>query len=453
MRSRIYLLSFVFLTLLPCGAVAQYAPSWKDLGDSETVSALKEHVRSLTSYQMKGRKAGSEGEKMAAEYIYDVLSEAGVDMLTPRSGSEFGISGTVDTLTSRNVYGFVQGYDRDLAERYIVIGARLDNLGADSVTVDGTIVPRIYHGACGNASGLAVMAELAKKVASGSFLFRRSVIFIAFGASSERYAGAWYFLNRDFKDVRNIDAMINLDMLGAGASSFEAYTSSNRDLNRILSTVLTELQPVVPKVVNVESYPSDHRAFYSASIPSVFFSTGKYRYHDTEKDTWDTLDYEGMERETEYLFNFSKALACVEVAPSFNSSKVDAAAISSRTYSWYDCETKPTFFGRSDPRFFINKWVYQYMKYPPEAVRNGIRGRVTVEFTVDEKGDVTDVRVKKGVHELLDAEAVRVVEASPAWKPGKVKGIPVKAVISIPIDFLLDKKRGGKFSIKNLEKN
>lgn len=431
---------------------AQYASGWSGLGDSETVTALKNHVKTLSSHQMQGRKAGSEGEKLAAQYVYEVLSEYGVDMLSQKDGNIFGISGSSDTLTSRNVYGFVQGYDRSLAERYIVVGARLDNLGTDSTIVNGEVVQRQYYGANGNASGLALMMELAKKVASGSFLFRRSVIFIAFGASQERYAGAWYFLNRDFADVKNIDAMINLDMLGSGSSSFQAYTASNKDLNKILELARAELQPVLPELVSVEAYPSDHRAFYSSSIPSVFFTTGRYQNHDSERDTWDTLDYDGMELELEYLFNFTKTLSCVEVAPAFNRSKIDEAAIAARSYAWYDCDKKPTFFNREDPKFFLERWVYQYMKYPAEAVRNGIHGRVTVEFTVDEKGNVTDVTVKKGVHELLDAEAVRVVEASPSWKPGRVKGVPVKAVISIPIEFRLEKKGKASFGIKNLEK-
>ena len=445
--------SIFFLTcLVAVSASAQYKDKWADLGESETVSKLKEHVEMLSSFDMQGRKAGSEDEKMAAEYVYDALAACGVDMLTPREGNVFGISSGADTLTSRNVYGFIQGYDRELANHYIVIGARLDNLGTDSLTVAGEKRQRVYYGANGNASGLAMMLELAKKISAGSFLFRRSVIFIAFGASQERYAGAWYFLNRDFKDVKLIDAMINLDMLGAGVSSFQAYTASNRDMNKILETAAGELQPVLPEITAQESYPSDHRAFYSASIPSVFFSTGRYNFHDSENDMWYTLDYEGMERELEYLFNFSKTLCCVEVAPSFNRSKVDAAAIAARTYAWYDCDRKPTFFDRSDPRFFLDRWVYQYMKYPAEAVKNGIQGRVTVEFTVDEKGNVTDVTVKKGVHELLDAEAVRVVEASPQWKSGRVKGVPVRAVISIPIEFRLEKKGKSGFVIKNFEK-
>ena len=53
------------------------------------------------------------------------------------------------------------------------------------------------------------------------------------------------------------------------------------------------------------------------------------------------------------------------------------------------------------------------MKYPKEAVKNGIQGRVLVDFVIDEKGKVRDVKVLKGVDPLLDEEAVRIISASP----------------------------------------
>ena len=93
--------------------------------------------------------------------------------------------------------------------------------------------------------------------------------------------------------------------------------------------------------------------------------------------------------------------------------------------------------------------MYQYLKYPESAVVNGIQGRVTVGFIIDKDGKVTDVRVIKGVSDELDAEAVKVVSASPKWKPGKVNGNKVRTSISIPIEFKLEKRGSkGSFGIK-----
>lgn len=442
----------ISVSLLLCGlftaASAQYKKDYEELYDSETSAALKSHVAMFTAYDMQGRKAGSEGEKATAAYVYETMKKYGVEMLTPEAGEVFGVARPgKDTLTSRNVYGFVQGYDKNLSKRYIVIGARMDNLGADSVVVDSEARPRVYQGANGNASGLSMLLELSRMVSANAFLFRRSVIFIGFGASQETYAGAWYFLNRAFADVNCIDAMINLDMLGQDASNFQAYTGSNEDMNKILALAQEQLQPVLPKVSAAEAYPSDHRAFYAAEIPSVSFSTGKYAEHDTERDVVSILDFQSMEKELEYLFNFSRTLANEEVAPAFKASTAKNK-VADVIYAWYDCDKKPTFLGRSDPRFFLEKWVYQYVKYPDEAVKKGIQGRVSVEFVIDKDGSVIDAEVTKSADPLLDAEALRVVTASPKWKPAKVKGVTVRSSISIPIEFKLEKKGKISFGIK-----
>ena len=96
---------------------AQYRPgaAYSDIDDGETVSCMKNHVRYLASAMLEGRKAGSEGEKAAADYVASTFKEYGVDLLTPAGGELFGIKTEQgDTLTSRNVIGFVQGYDPEL---------------------------------------------------------------------------------------------------------------------------------------------------------------------------------------------------------------------------------------------------------------------------------------------------------------------------------------------------
>lgn len=425
--------------------------AYNELYDSETVSSIKGHVRELSSAMLEGRKVGSEGERMAAEYVQQQLALYGVDVLSPEGGEKFGIKREgADTLTSCNVVGFIPGYDKSLKDKYIVVGARLDNLGTHTMTVDGQPYEKIFYGANGNASGLSIMLELARMVQTNSMLFRRSVLFVAFGASSETYAGAWYFLNRSFSDVENIDAMINLDMLGTGYKGFYAYTSSNADMNSIIRVLAGELQPVKPEIVSTEPYPSDHRAFYAKEIPSVLFTTGKYPEHNTERDTQSILDYEMMERELEYIYNYTLALANQPDAPLFHPNQTGAKDSKMEgVISYYDCEQKPTFLGSPDPRKFLEQWVYQYLKYPAEAVRDGIQGRVMVEFVINKDGKVSDVRVQKGVSEELDAEAIKVVAASPKWKPGKVNGQKVRCSMTIPVEFRLEKK-GGKpsFGIK-----
>ena len=440
---RRYLVLF-FLALMPVVLSAQFRDGavYEDLYDGETVAALKSHVRMLSAAHLEGRKAGSAGEKEAAEYVEKVFREYGIDMMTSSGGEVFGVmKEDGDTLTSRNIVGFVEGYDKNLRDSYIVVGARLDNIGTMTMTVDGKSVERVFYGANGNASGLAMLLELARMVQTNEIMFRRSVLFVAFGASCETFAGSWYFLNRSFPDIGRIDAMVNLDMLGTGYNGFYAYTSSNADMNAILNNLSGELQPVHPKLVSGEVYPSDHRAFYAKEIPSVVFTTGQFPEHNTDRDTQSIIDYEMMERELEYIYNYVVALANVGQAPKF---RPEPKAETVRSYddvvSYHDCDQKPMFLNNADPAQFLEKWVYQYLKYPEAALVNGVQGRVMVEFIIDKDGKVTDVHVVKGVSDELDAEAVKVISASPKWKPGRVNGNKVRSSMTIPVEFKLEKK-------------
>ena len=131
-----HILLAAVLLLLTTALPAQYrtgATGYDDLYDSETVHALKEHVSFLSSAALEGRKAGSEGEKEAAVYMGRMLEQYGIDLISPAGGQEFGIAREgADTLTSRNVVGFLPGWDKTLNDRYIVVGARMDNLGMDT---------------------------------------------------------------------------------------------------------------------------------------------------------------------------------------------------------------------------------------------------------------------------------------------------------------------------------
>ena len=439
-----FLVILALLLSAPLILEAQYrSASYAELDDSEVIASLKNHISFLSSAALEGRAAGSEGETEAAQYLKRTLTEYGVDILSGADGEIFGMKReSGDTLVSRNVTGFIQGYDTSLKDRYIVIGARLDNIGTREVTVDGQTRTKIYYGANGNASGLAMLMELARMLQTNSVLLKRSVLLIGFGASLENNAGSWYFLNRSFKSADKIDFMINLDILGEGDSGFYAFTSSNPDVNEMVNEVNASLQPIVPEIVTREPLPSDHRSFYAAEIPSVFFTTGVYPEYGSDRDTESIIQYESMERELEYLYSFSVNAANGR-APLFDPSqalKKKSASSSTDIVDYYDCDYKPTFMGSSDVSRFMQQWVYAYLKYPDYAVENGIQGRVLVDFIIDERGKMTDVSVRKGVHSSLDEEAVRVISASPDWKPGRLKGKKVKTAMSVYVEFKLTKK-------------
>ena len=82
-------------------------------------------------------------------------------------------------------------------------------------------------------------------------------------------------------------------------------------------------------------------------------------------------------------------------------------------------------------------FVGDKIKYPVQARRMGIEGRVYVEFVINKDGTLTDVKAIKGIGAGCDQEAVRIVQSSPAWNPGKQRGKAVKQRYTIPIIFKL----------------
>ena len=98
-------------------------------------------------------------------------------------------------------------------------------------------------------------------------------------------------------------------------------------------------------------------------------------------------------------------------------------------------EEKPSYNGGDANEF--SKWVNSQLVYPEIAKNNGVQGRVTLQFTIDVDGSVTNVKVIRGVDPALDREAVRVVSMSPKWKPGKQKEKPVRVTYTFPVIFNL----------------
>ncbi len=98
-------------------------------------------------------------------------------------------------------------------------------------------------------------------------------------------------------------------------------------------------------------------------------------------------------------------------------------------------EEKPSFNGGDANEF--SKWVMKHLTYPEIAKENGVQGRVTLQFTVNADGSVSNVRVLRGVESSLDKEAMRVVKSSPKWKPGRQRDRAVKVTYTFPVIFQL----------------
>lgn len=83
-------------------------------------------------------------------------------------------------------------------------------------------------------------------------------------------------------------------------------------------------------------------------------------------------------------------------------------------------------------------FVSKNMVYPPLAKENGISGKVWVQFEVDTAGNISNIKVMRGIGSGCDEEAVRVIKKMPAWKPGMNNNKPARCRFTLPINFKLN---------------
>ncbi len=96
----------------------------------------------------------------------------------------------------------------------------------------------------------------------------------------------------------------------------------------------------------------------------------------------------------------------------------------------------PSFPGGTEA---LKQFISDNLKYPPQAEKEGIEGRVVCSFIVLGDGTVSDIEVAQSAHPLLDNEAVRVLKLMPKWNPGKQHGVPISVRYTLPITFRLER--------------
>ncbi|MCF0172526.1 MAG: TonB family protein, partial [Bacteroidales bacterium] len=397
---------------------------------------LKSHIATICSDNNLGRKAGSPGETAVADYLYRALEKAGVEMLCPPEGDEFTIvTPEGDTIVSRNVVGVIEGTDPALRNEYIVLCAYMDHLGTYDMTVDGVRQTKILPGADADASGLAALIEAASILSQSRFELGRSVILAGLGAHEEEFSGARYFTENESRDYSDrIKLMIGLDMLGRGdlQNPFEIYPSSTAlasDIAILTSYVLkNETLTVIPSVHSGLVFSSDYLAFSQAGIPALTFSTGISREYRTFRDAPALVMYGNLAAETLYTASFVRAVSNKETIITPVKQVTEG-----KCYSLKECDTPPQFL-RKDEAHFLKDWVYKYVKYPADAVQNGIQGKVMVSFTIGPDGNVSDIVIESGVCDSIDSEVLKVIGASPKWTAGEIGGRKVAVRITLPVE-------------------
>ncbi len=272
-------------------------------------------ITHLASADFKGRELGSEELDLAADYIAQQFQQVG--LLPGGNNQSFfqtwqqDVGSPKGTITLRNVIGVLPGSNPQLATESLVIGAHYDHLGMGWPDVRQANQGKIHYGADDNASGIAVMLELARQIAK-KWRPQRTIIFIAFTGEEANLLGSTYYVNHDnHYPTRNIMAMLNLDTVGRlGSNPITIFgTATAREFVHIFRGVgfVTGI-PINSVPDDIGS--SDQTAFMKAGIPAIqFFASAHEDYH-APGDTVDKIDAAGLvkvatvlKETTEYLAN------------------------------------------------------------------------------------------------------------------------------------------------------
>ena len=109
---------------------------------------------------------------------------------------------------------------------------------------------------------------------------------------------------------------------------------------------------------------------------------------------------------------------------------VQLIASSTTIYNDTVADKKPEFIGGKDS---LSKFLDRNTKYPKTDLY--FEGEVDVEFRVERNGKITNAKIKKGIYQLFDDEALRVVRSMPNWRPAEYKGTAIPTTQTIPVKF------------------
>ena len=221
----------------------------------------------------------------------------------------------------RNVAGMIEGSDPILKKEYLVIGAHYDHLGIDQLRESSMYKgkePMIHHGADDNASGTSGLLEIAEKFGSIKERVKRSIIFVAFSGEELGILGSTYFTNNSPVPLNEIDAMLNMDMVGR-LNSENSLTIIGTGTSSEWKTLLNDKNKYGFKLGFNDSGSggSDHQAFTNKNIPVLFFFTGTHSDYHKPSDTADKINNEGEARVVNYVYDIADDIDLEAKRPDF----------------------------------------------------------------------------------------------------------------------------------------
>jgi hypothetical protein len=295
-------------------------------------AALRRDVAHLSSDAMEGRGTGTAGYDSAAAYVARRWQALGLQPVVARDTTCTAVAasgpcaagflqpfvarsaaaahaGVDPRLSTSNVVGVLPGSDPRLRDQYVVIGAHLDHLGRSSASaMDPQAGTAIRNGADDNASGSAVVMELARILAANPP--RRSVIFVHFSGEELGLLGSQHFVEHAPVPIEKVVAMVNFDMVGRlRDDKLIVYgVSTAEEMQGVLDSA-NIVPPLDIRAIGDGFGPSDHSSFYAKGIPVLHLFTDLHEDYHRATDDAERIEVAGMARVAEYAARVARALA------------------------------------------------------------------------------------------------------------------------------------------------
>jgi hypothetical protein len=274
-------------------------------------------IRHLSDDKLGGRMTGSAGADSAAAYLARRFEQVG---LQPGAGGWFQTftvakqapvaqSARVGGMVGRNVIGLLPGHDPTLRNETVVVGAHYDHLGLGGFgSLDPDSTGKVHNGADDNASGAAMLIQIAARLAQSPPA--RTVLFIAFSGEELGLLGSAHYVKNPVYPLSSTMAMVNLDMVGRlrngrlivyGARTAKEFPALLDSLNWHAGFDL--------KAQGDGYGPSDQSSFYAAGRPVLHVFTDLHDDYHRTTDDWEKIDPEGFRRVTNFTLGLVTALA------------------------------------------------------------------------------------------------------------------------------------------------
>jgi len=215
---------------------------------------------------------------------------------------------------TKNVVAILEGTDPVLKNEYIVIGGHYDHLGMGGTGSGSrmTDTSAVHNGADDNASGIAGVIEIARKLASMKKNLKRSVVIIAFSGEEMGLLGSSYFVKNSLVPLKNIRMMLNLDMIGRLDSvtryllvSGSGTAAESEELLKKFNTKYNFSLSLSPDGFG----SSDQSSFYVESIPVLFFNTGLHTDYHTPFDDVEKINQAGEKQICDFVYDLAYEFA------------------------------------------------------------------------------------------------------------------------------------------------